>query len=505
MDAGAGDDQGACHAAMGLNADWYHNDSKAGSETNMLSWMFNRHRGKPDRNATGDVAADRLRKLAEVARSVAPEAMRTDPDSIRGEIGDRRAKSQTKSPEKSNGKSDGKSIPKRRLGPDNWEGINAVALLGEEAAAELGDEPDYDDEDMGYDGDPLAGEARQEIGRRLRRHLPDLSLSRRLAIVEEMVAVMEQMARCYMPQVKSIIERELGCSQYLTRQASQRLIYEVHNSSQVSVLAYVELINDADFLDILRGRAMFVRVQEDPNPGADGDDHSGDGKIVPLRSGASKRRQGTSSELAKYLNGRERLSVKAKRRIAHFVAAAIFDELVEAKRIRAEVARAVRQAVRQRIERTRFENAGAEQPMVEPPGAAMNGSDPSGARHQGETPDAELSADQAILEALTRSEDVMMLQALCHHAQLPEEVVSKILESGSARAIVALAWLSGMEAPSSVVLQMSCGIPESALIQPTQSERYSVPTSELKWYIDFFTSMAPVQHDANTVSPLFEP
>ena len=82
MDAGAGDDQGACHAAMGLNADWYHNDSKAGSETNMLSWMFNRHRGKPDRNATGDVAADRLRKLAEVARSVAPEAMRTDPDGI---------------------------------------------------------------------------------------------------------------------------------------------------------------------------------------------------------------------------------------------------------------------------------------------------------------------------------------------------------------------------------------------------------------------------------------
>ena len=207
--------------------------------------------------------------------------------------------------------------------------------------------------------------------------------------------------------------------------------------------------------------------------------------------------------MVKCLNGRERLSVKAKRRIAHFVAAAIFDELVEAKRIRAEVARTMRQAVRQRIERTRFENAAAEHPMVEPPSGSVN--ETSGTNHQGETPDAELNVDQAILEALTRSEDVMVLQALCHHAQLPEEVVAKILDSGSARAIVALAWLAGMEAPSAVILQMSCGIPESALIRPAAGERYSVPTSELKWYIDFFTSMAPAQRDASTVSPLFEP
>ena len=447
----------------------------------MLSWMFNRHRGK--QNATGDVAADRLRKLAEVARSVAPDAMQTDPESLRGEIGDRRAKSRDK------------PLPKPRSGPDNWQGIDTVALLGEEAAAGLAEEPEDDDEDMGYDGDPLAGEARQEISRRLRRHLPGVVPSRRLSIVDEMVGAMEQMARCYMGQVKSIIERELGCSPYLTRQASQRLIYEVHNSSQVSILEYVELINDSDFLDILRGRAMFVRVHGS-------DDPSGDGKVVSLGSGVPKRRQGAASDMAKCLNGRERLSVKAKRRIAHFVAAAIFDELVEAKRVRAEVARAVRQAVRQRIERTRFENAVSEQPMVEPPGGSA---DPSGAGRQGETPEGEPNVDQAILEALTRSEDVMVLQALCHHAQLPEEVVAKILDSGSARAVVALAWLSGMEAPSSVVLQMSCGIPEDSLIQPAAGDRYSVPTSELKWYIDFFTSMAPAQRDADTVSPLFEP
>ena len=204
------------------------------------------------------------------SRAVLPrKPCKPNPDSIRGEISDRRAKSQDK------------SVPKPRPGSDSWQNIDAVAMLGEEAAAGLAEEPEEDEEDMGYDGDPLAGEARQEIGRRLRRHFPSITPSRRLAIIDEVVGVMEQMVRCYLPQVKSIIERELGCSPYLTRQASQRLIYEVHNSSQISIMEYVELINDADFLDILRGRAMFVRVQENLDPNAD--DPSGHGNIISLR------------------------------------------------------------------------------------------------------------------------------------------------------------------------------------------------------------------------------
>ena len=170
--------------------------------------------------------------------------------------------------------------------------------------------------------------------------------------------------------------------------------------------------------------------------------------------------------------------------------ASLFDTLVEQGRMRTEVARAMRQSVRQRIEKARFENR---MPAHDPAdGMMVDISDGQMEDHSEEVAsNTQMTIDQYVLDALSRNEDALVVQALGHYAQLPVVVVSKILDSGSARAITALAWRAGMTAPSAVVLQLSSGIPEASIESPAAGGRYALATTDMDWYIDFFNDMKP--------------
>jgi hypothetical protein len=109
-----------------------------------------------------------------------------------------------------------------------------------------------------------------------------------------------------------------------------------------------------------------------------------------------------------------------------------------------------------------------------------------------EARDAKMTIDQYVLDALSRNDDALVVQALAHYAQIPANAVSKILDSGSARAITALAWSAGMTAPAAVVLQISNGIPESAIESPAAGGRFAMAAADMDWYIDFFSDMKPV-------------
>jgi hypothetical protein len=108
-----------------------------------------------------------------------------------------------------------------------------------------------------------------------------------------------------------------------------------------------------------------------------------------------------------------------------------------------------------------------------------------------ETPSAQMTIDQYVLDALSRNDDALVVQALARYAQIPANAVSKILDSGSARAITALAWRAGMTAPSAVVLQISNGIPESAIESPAAGGRFAMASVDMDWYIDFFSDTKP--------------
>jgi len=190
------------------------------------------------------------------------------------------------------------------------------------------------------------------------------------------------------------------------------------------------------------------------------------------------------------MDGRNKISRQAQRRVAHFILASLFDTLVERGRMRAEVARAMRQSVRQRIEKAKFENRIVNRTA---PVSSEHDLDDAMQDDAGEQSGVAepVTIDHYILDALSRNEDALVVQSLAHYAQMPAAIVSKILDSGSARAITALAWRAGMSAPSAVVLQMSAAIPEDSIERPAAGGRYAMASTDMDWYIDFFNELQP--------------
>lgn len=450
----------------------------------MLSWMFNRQKNAGD-GGLDDKATAKLRDLADTVRTIAPETFGAD-----------------------GGRTPGRAIPRKHVSESNIDtaGLEHAARLSSEIDAldDVEDVPDFD------------SDVRMDVARRLRRHLTDLSPSERLEMVDEFVGAITNIGDCYRPQVISLIEQELGHTPYMTRQAANRLRHDIQAIGRVSIADYIELLSDADFLDIMRGRGEFIQTAADReraereaaakarlvkqqtekekggllNRLLSSDDAPRN--VVPMTPHLADQMARSKSPAPEndILGGHNRISRQAQRRIAHFIMASLFDTLVEQGRMRAEVARALRQSVRQRIEKARFENR---MPMVSQDGDL----DVDVADHEMietddvEATDAKMTIDQYVLDALSRNDDALVVQALAHYAQIRANAVSKILDSGSARAITALAWRAGMTAPAAVVLQISNGIPESSIESPAAGGRFAMAAADMDWYIDFFSDMKP--------------
>ncbi|WP_417810865.1 DUF2336 domain-containing protein [Thalassospira alkalitolerans] len=452
----------------------------------MLNWMFNRQKSKDD-GGLDDKSAAKLRDLAETVRSIAPDEFGAN-EQVSSRSG---------------------RIPRRKQSdiPSAQSGLDYAARL----SADL-----VDDDDDEEDGQPdFDSDVRMDVARRLRRHLSELSPSERLDMVEEFVAAIGNMADCYRPQVIALIEQELSHTPYMTRQAAMRLRQDIAAIGRVSLGEYVELLSDADFLDILRGRGEFVQTASEKadakqeaaaqarlardraekekggllNRFLASDDAPRNVVAMTPQFGA-KRPASDKTPLGEMRDGRNKISRQAQRRIAHFILASLFDTLVEQGRMRAEVARAMRQSVRQRIEKAKLENRITTRMASVPSDSdiedAMHGedADPAGTSEP-------VTIDQYVLDALSRNEDALVVQGLAHYAQMPAAIVSKILDSGSARAITALAWRAGMTAPSAIVLQMSAAIPEENIERPAAGGRYAMAATDMDWYIDFFNELQP--------------
>ncbi|MBO6807620.1 DUF2336 domain-containing protein [Thalassospira sp.] len=450
----------------------------------MLSWMFNRQKNAGN-GGLEDKASEKLRDLADTVRTIAPETFGSE-----------------------TGRAQGRAIPRKHISENNADaaGLEHAARLSSELDAldEAEDAPDFD------------SDVRMDVARRLRRHLTDLSPSERLEMVDEFVAAIANMGDCYRPQVIALIEQELGHTPYMTRQAATRLRQDIQAIGRVSIADYIELLSDADFLDIMRGRSEFVQTAAERERA----ELEAAAKARLIEQQAEKEKGGllnrllssddaprnvvpmtphlSENKVAKpkvpendILGGQNRISRQAQRRVAHFIMASLFDTLVEQGRMRTEVARALRQSVRQRIEKARFENrmhmpARDGEMDIEISDNEMVENDVV------EASDANMTMDQYVLDALSRNDDALVVQALAQYAQIRANAVSKILDSGSARAITALAWRAGMTAPAAVVLQISNGIPESAIESPAAGGRYAMAAADMDWYIDFFSDMKPV-------------
>jgi len=96
--------------------------------------------------------------------------------------------------------------------------------------------------------------------------------------------------------------------------------------------------------------------------------------------------------------------------------------------------------------------------------------------------------DDSIKDALALREYDFVYAALSHKSGLTEDIVKKMINTGSAKAVTAIVWASKMKMRTSLEIQKTLAkIPPRELMYPKNGDEYPMSDSDLKWQVDFFS------------------
>ncbi|HYC06135.1 MAG TPA: DUF2336 domain-containing protein [Azospirillaceae bacterium] len=101
--------------------------------------------------------------------------------------------------------------------------------------------------------------------------------------------------------------------------------------------------------------------------------------------------------------------------------------------------------------------------------------------------DAGRLTEEAVWDALSWGDRAFVQAALALLARIPPEIVRKMLDSGSPRAVTALAWRAGLSMRGARQLQArGAGIPPRKLLNARHGVDYPLTETELLWQLEFF-------------------
>ena len=95
--------------------------------------------------------------------------------------------------------------------------------------------------------------------------------------------------------------------------------------------------------------------------------------------------------------------------------------------------------------------------------------------------------DDAVKDALGLREHDFVYAALSVAGKMPASVVAKMIETGSAKAAIAVVWKAGFSMRTALEIQKTMAkIPPKELLYPKNGEDYPLSKEDLQWQVDFF-------------------
>lgn len=416
----------------------------------------------------------------------------------------------------------GKSTKQRKAGQKkkpSYEEAKRIAAVGNaKARAELAAHEDLEpeilyffatDEDAGVrravaenDGSPLQADlilardidagVREELAYKIGRLIPTLTPEESERLAEMAFQVLEILALDQLPQIRAIISDVIKHLDNVPRDIIIRLAQDAEATVAGPILEYSPLLNDEQILQIvtsgLRGGALAAvarRRKLAKNLSQAIVDSGDDSATVELlRNETAEINEKLMGEIAidaemrpelhLPLVDRGSLSTATMRRIATFVSAALVEQMIDANELDENLAREIRLTVRGRID------AGA--------GDKDSDKDDTAGIRRAEALFAKGKLnDDEILDAIDDGEIAFLQRALELLSELPEAQVTRMLESGSAKGLCALAWKAKLSAGIAVSLQRRVGkIPAKSMLHEAADGSYEMTEDELAWYIDYF-------------------
>ena len=332
-------------------------------------------------------------------------------------------------------------------------------------------------------------DVRAELACKIARLMPDLTCEETLELRLITIAMLEKLARDQQPRVRAILAEEIKNLDCVPKSLVNILARDIEEIVAAPILEYSPLLSDTDLIEIIAGAkadcALTAIARRRPL-GSDVADvivSSLDISAVAalLANPQARIREQTLDRLVETaenigalhepLTLRTDLSERTIRRLAGFVGTALLESLTARHKLGDDTRLYLNRRLRARLQDGEDRDSGAAQTALQVAAVAQDGL---------------LNGDfvEAAAEAGNKEAVIAALAAL---ARTPTTTVRRILDSRSAKAVIALVWRARLSMRVAFMIQnfvMKLVATES--LPARDGKDFPLSEAEMRWQLDYF-------------------
>lgn len=332
-------------------------------------------------------------------------------------------------------------------------------------------------------------EVRAELARKIGRIVPDMDKNQQAALRDKTIEVLETLAQDQLPKVRALIAEAIKHSDTVPKHIIQQLARDVEDIVCGPILAYSPLLNEDDLREIIAAGASATALKAIAGRPQISETVADDlvstldipaiaalltNENAQIREDTLDRiidQAETVDDLHRPLALRPQLSLRAMKRIAGFVASALVHSMMEQSDLDDDQAEGILEKVRERMEQDRL---GKEEEMAL-------------AKQARDFMDRGLLDDKFIVGEVEKGNRELVIQCLSLIADVSADIVRKIIQSKSGRAVTALAWRGRLKMRTAYVLQTKLAlVPSAQILLGKGGDKYPISDDELDWHLSYF-------------------
>ncbi len=334
-------------------------------------------------------------------------------------------------------------------------------------------------------------EVRCELAEKIGRLVPQLDEEENERLTSMTLEVLGVLVNDTLPRVREVVAHELKHADNVPKQIIRTLAGDLDEIVSVPVLQYSPLLNNDDLIEIIARGAKtraLIAVAKRKELGEKVVDAVVETKDAEAIHGVLENQTAAISEEAferiaseaeanpKWHNAmvyRDNVPGPTVLSIAKFISAGLMEKLIEKHADHAPIVKSLRKTLDERVEQG---------DLVLEETALLSSSERVMQAHEAGHLD-----EKRLAEALVQKDQTFVRMGLGLMADLPIETVNQMLNSGSAKAVVAVAWKAGLSMAMAVNLQIEVGrIPAEKIVEAEPGGAYPLSKKDIQWYSDYF-------------------
>jgi hypothetical protein len=339
-------------------------------------------------------------------------------------------------------------------------------------------------------------EVRCELARKISRLIPDLKPGQNKKLATMAMGVLTTLARDELPRIRAIVSEELKSTKNVPKELIRELAEDLEDIVAAPILEYSPLLSGKDLLQLIatgmkskKLAAVARRPKIDSNvvnaiveSGHTGAIESIVGNhTAQISEGAFEKISDYAEQqqsLQHLMVNRDDLPVTTIQRIGRFVNGSLMELLIKRHSERKQVVADLRATVKQRIDRgeTMDDNVQAPEDIFEPASVRAEKDFAAG-----------LLDEKRLTSALEEGDNTYVRFGLSKLSGFAFEDASKMIGTGTAKAIVSLSWKAGLSMTMAEKLQIQIGrVKRGSMLKADADGNYPITADEMDWYLESF-------------------